>query len=79
MSRPKFALNNINTDDCPCKDCTPDKGKRHSGCHGTCEEYITWDADHQQKLAQRQHIRDMDDVYYSGMFRRNKQLHQKGI
>ncbi len=77
MGRPKFCLNSINTDDCPCRFCkTP---KRHSGCHSTCEEYISWDDEHKRKLAERQHSKDMDDIYYTGANRRNKALTQKGV
>lgn len=28
---------------CPCKVCTD---KRHPGCHGECEDYITWKQEH---------------------------------
>lgn len=77
MSRPKFCFNSVNTDDCPCKLCIPPK--RHTGCHGTCEEYISWDDEHKRKLAERYHAKDMDDIYYAGAARRNKQLRQKGV
>lgn len=75
MSRPKFCLNNINTDDCPCRGC----GSRNSGCHSNCDAYIKWNDNHKKKLAEQQHQKDMDDLYYSGATRRNKALTQKGV
>lgn len=75
MSRPKFCLNSINTDDCPCKDCKTD---RYPGCHGECSKYIMWNDDHQRKLNSRQKERNITDTYYTGAARRNKQLMQKG-
>lgn len=77
MSRPKFCLNSVNTDNCPCRFCTTPK--RHTGCHATCDEYIEWNDDHKKKLAERQHKKDMDEIYYNGAARRNAQLKQKGV
>ena len=76
MGKPKYSFNNINTEDCPCKGCTPPK--RNATCHANCQEYIDWDDKHKEKLAQRQHQKDMDEIYYSGAFRRNRSLMQKG-
>lgn len=76
MSKPNFHLNNIDTDDCPCKDCGE---KRYPGCHSECVDYIMWNDEHQRKLAELQHEKDMDDIYYSGAARRNKQLKVKGV
>lgn len=76
MSRPNFCLNSINTDDCPCKDCTTD---RYAGCHSQCNKYIEWNAEHKKKLAVRRHFKDSEDIYYSGASRRNKALSQKGV
>ncbi len=76
MSRPKFVLNSVNTDDCPCNGCNPPK--RQSGCHGVCNEYIDWDSEHRKKLADRQRVRSINDVYYTGAQRRNKDIMQKG-
>ena len=30
---------------CPCRNC----GDRKVGCHGKCEKYISWAADHEKK------------------------------
>lgn len=30
---------------CPCKGCVPPK--RHSTCHSTCPDYISWSAEQQ--------------------------------
>lgn len=76
MSRPRFMLNQVNTDDCPCNGCKPPK--RNSTCHGCCVEYINWNDKHLKRLAELQHQKDMDDIYYTGARRRNKDMLQKG-
>ena len=75
--RPKYVLNEIDTDGCPCEGCVPPV--RHSGCHAECSKYIDWDDEHKRLLAEIQHKKDMDDVYSLGVSRRCRNLKRKGL
>lgn len=77
MGNSKFCLSELNTDDCPCMGCVPPK--RHATCHATCEEYRTWERMHDKRRKEKQHQRELDEVYFVGVHRRNAQLKQKGI
>ena len=76
MSRPSFVLNNVNTDNCPCKKCVPPV--RHAGCHGSCTRYIEWDTEHKRKLVENQRQKNINTICQDGAQRRNHSLLQNG-
>lgn len=70
----KLTLNNINTDDCPCKECI----ERYVGCHSKCLKYVDWKQQHDVKLQNIQKQKDMNSLLYSNQTSRNNKLRQEG-
>lgn len=71
----KLVLNNINTDNCPCKQCIQE---RYVGCHGKCLKYIDWKQQHDVKLENLRKQKELNDLLYNNQTSRNKKLRQEG-
>ena len=50
----------VGNSNCPCKGCEPPK--RSVGCHGKCEEYITWNKKHVKHLKALKRERERADI-----------------
>ena len=71
----KISLNAVNTDDCPCRECTEE---RYVGCHSKCLKYIDWKQQHDVKLQNLHKQKDMNSLLYNNQTSRNKKLRQEG-
>ena len=70
----KRFLMNMNTEDCPCKNCT----SRVVGCHSSCIKYINWKQEHEAKLQRQQEQKEFNNLIYSNQVTRNKKVSQEG-
>jgi predicted ATP-dependent serine protease len=55
----------------PCHNCTD----RHAGCHGKCEKYQTWNADHIERNRQERTAKERENMmraYYVETCHRNQ-------
>lgn len=73
----KIAINGINTDNCPCKECHA-KHESYIGCHSKCLKYIDWKQQHEVTLESNKQQRYIDNLLFDTQTSRNKKLSQTG-
>lgn len=66
--------------DSPCRGC--EAPKRHSGCHGECEEFIAWKEEYEQRkeeiLKQKNRQLMLDDVRHKSAQKMMRKYGMKG-
>lgn len=58
--------------ECPCRFCKPPK--RNVGCHGKCEEYLSWQITYQEEKDRSQRERDIRRAVSETMSNRCKNM-----